>query len=185
MLNEQDAYIEEIMDYLDLVIYCKCPFGKITQESKVPVIGRRDFLKDQTYDLRYFETGSALFVFIWSRNLWKSKAPSVGFGVEDTVPLALEFSVEASSDLEAEDFVVSNLSGGEFPCCAAKGDDVDWEGMALTVVSIDGGRDRPKGIENVFASLANDGKDEDDVIAVADGAVLSGEDASGEAGEEI
>ena len=49
--------------------------------------------------------------------------------------------------------------------------------MALAVVSIDGGRDRPKGIENVFASLANDGKDDDDVLAFSDGAV-SGDDGS-------
>ena len=145
------------------------------------------FLKDRTYDLRYFETGSALFVFIWSRNLWKSKAPSVGFGIGDTVPLPLEFSVEDSSDLEVEDFDVSSLSGGEFPCCVAKGDDVDWGSMALAVISIDGGRDRPNGIENVFASAANDGKDDDDVIAAADGAgpFVSGDDDSGEAGEEM
>jgi hypothetical protein len=128
--------------------------------------------ENQTYDFRYLETGSALFVFIWSRNRWKSKAPSVGFGVGDTVPLPLEFSVEDSSDLEAEDFALSNLSG------------VDWESMVLAVASIDCGRGRPKGIENVFASAANDGKDDDDVIAVVDGAE-SGDDASGDVGEEM
>ena len=69
----------------------------------------------------------------------------------------------------------------------AKGDDVDWGSMALAVISIDGGRDRPNGIENVFASAANDGKDDDDVIAAADGAgaFVSGDDDSGEAGEEM
>ena len=82
---------------------------------------------------------------------------------------------------------MSNLSGRESPYCVGKGDDVDWETMPLAVASIDGGRDRPKGIENVFASLANEGKDDDDAIAVADGAevMLSGDDASGGAGEEI
>ena len=79
------------------------------------------------------------------------------------------------------------VSGGEFPCCAGKGDDVDWESITLAVASIDGGRDRPKGIENVFASAANDGKDDDDVIALADGAeaIVSGDDASGDVGEEM
>lgn len=97
------------------------------------------------------------------------------------------FSVEDSSDLEAEDFTVSNLSCGELPCCAAKGDDVDGESMVLAVASRDGGRGRLKGIENVFASAANDGKDDDDVIAVADGAeaIVSGDDASGDVGEEM
>jgi hypothetical protein len=89
----------------------------------------------------------------------------------------------------AEGFAVSNLSRGELPCCEEKGDDVDWESMVLAVVSIDGGRDRPKGIENVFASAANDGKDDDDVIAVVDGAEATAlaNDASGdsEAGEEM
>ena len=47
-----------------------------------------------------------------------------------TVPL-LEFSAEDSSDLEAEYFAVSNVSGGEIPCCEAKGDDEDWESMAF------------------------------------------------------
>jgi hypothetical protein len=161
--------------------------AKLLKNLKYPVIGWRDYLKDQTYDLRYLETGSALFVFIWSRNRWKSKAPSVGFGIGDTVPLPLGFRVEDSSDLEAEDFVVSNLSGTEFPCCAAKGDDVDEGSMVLAVASIDVGRDRPKGIENVFASAANDGKDDDDVIADADGAeaIGSGDDVSGDVGEEM
>ena len=60
---------------------------------------------------------------------------------------------------------------------------MDW---ALAVVSIDGGRDRPKGIENVFASAANDGKDDDDVIAfVGAGAIVSGDDDSGDVGEEM
>ena len=82
---------------------------------------------------------------------------------------------------------MSNPSGGEFPCCVAKEEEVDWEVMALAVTSIDGGRDRPKGIENVFASAANDGKDDDDVIAVADGAeaIVSGDGASGDVGEEM
>ena len=64
---------------------------------------------------------------------------------------------------------------------------MDWGSMALEVASIDGGRDRPKGIENVFASAANDGKDDDDVIAFVDGAeaIVSGDDASGDVGEEM
>ena len=59
--------------------------------------------------------------------------------------------------------------------------------MDLAVASIDGGRGRPKGIEKVFASAANDGKDDDEVIAVVDGAeaIVSGDDASGDAGEEM
>ena len=81
-----------------------------------------------------------------------------------------------------------SLSDGEFPCCEVKGDDVDWECMAFAVASIDGGRDRPKGNEKVFASAANDGKDDDDdVIVVGDGAeaIVSGDDASGDVGEEM
>lgn len=94
----------------------------------------------------------------------------------DAVPLPLGFGV---ADLEADNFPVSNLSGGGFPGCD---DDVDEESVALAVTSIDGGRDRPKGIENVFARAANDGKDDDDVVAVADGAEadVSGDDAVGE-----
>ena len=79
---------------------------------------------------------------------------------------------------------MSNLSGGEFLCCA--GDDVN-ESISLAVASRDGGRVRLKGIEKVFASAANDGKDDDDVIAVADGAeaIVSGDDASGDVGEDM
>ena len=59
--------------------------------------------------------------------------------------------------------------------------------MNLAVASIDSGRGRPKGIENVFASAAKDGKDDDDVIAVGDDAeaIVSGDDASGDVGEEM
>ena len=32
---KKDTYIEEVIDYLDLVIYRKRPFGKITQKSGV------------------------------------------------------------------------------------------------------------------------------------------------------
>lgn len=157
--------------------------AKLLKNLKYPVIGWKIFLKDHTYDLRYFETGSALFVFIWSRNRWKSKAPSVGFGIGDTVPLPLGFGV---GDSEAEDFAVCNFSGGGFPCCAGK-EDGDGECTTLAVASRDGGRARPKGIENDFARAANDGKDDDDVIEVVDNgeAVVSGDDASADVGEEM
>jgi hypothetical protein len=125
-------------------------------------------VENHTYDLRYFETGSALFVFIWSRNRWKSKAPSVGLGIGDAVPLPLGFGVP-------------DLSGGE------KDDDVDGESMDLAAVSRDGGRGRPKGIENVFARAANDGKEDEDLKEVADNAeaVESGDDASSGTGDEM
>jgi hypothetical protein len=100
----------------------------------------------------------------------------------DAVLLPLGFGV---ADLEADNFPVSNLSGGGFPGC--DDDDVDEESVALAVTSIDGGRDRPKGIENVFARAANDGKGDDDVIAVADGteAAVSGDGVSGGVGGEM
>lgn len=82
---------------------------------------------------------------------------------------------------------MSNLSDGEFSCCVAKEDDVDGEGTGLAIASKDSGRGRPKGIENVLAIAANDGKDDEDVVAVADignaEAIVSGDDASGDVGE--
>ena len=106
----------------------------------------------------------------------------MGFGIGDAAPLPLGFGV---ADVEAENFPASNLSGGEIPGCAGK-EDVDEGSMDLAVASIDDGRGRPKGIENVFARAVNDGKDDDDVIAVVDGteADVSGDDASGDVGEE-
>lgn len=82
---------------------------------------------------------------------------------------------------------MSNVSGGCFPCCAAEEDGFDEEGTALVVPSRDSGRGLPKGIENVFARVANDGKDDEDVV-VAAGAVettASGDDTSEYVGEEM
>ena len=40
-----------------------------------------------TYDLRYLETGSADFDFIWSKNFWKSNCASPGLLMGEAVPL--------------------------------------------------------------------------------------------------
>lgn len=85
------AHFKKISDKFDLVVRGERLLGEIRQEAIVPAqcketrrkqeatLGPRQVGDQGRTDLRrYFETGSALFVFIWSRKTWKSNGTSAG-----------------------------------------------------------------------------------------------------------
>lgn len=116
-------------------------------------------LRVMAYDLRYLDTGSALRVFIWSKNLWKSNEPSLGLGDEGPLPVRLGVDVP-----ELGRFPVSLGAS----CCAAKEAAVVGEGIALTGASVDTGRGLTSGMANDLAKAASEGKEEGDAIGTAD-----------------
>lgn len=111
-------------------------------------------LKKDTHDRRYFETGSALFVFIWSKNFWKSKPPSFGLETGDPGPLPGWF---------AGAFPVS----GRASCCDANVDKVEGEGTAFADASSDCGRGRSGNAKLLARELKEGNGDDEDVGTVA------------------
>ena len=119
------THVEEVIDELHLICHGKRAFREVAQEPVDPnlesVISIRK--EARSYERRYFATGSALFIFIWSKNFWKSN----GGG---SFSLLLARVVGVLLLLSPSPGVVGTVREC---CCDANEDNVAGEGTAVAV----------------------------------------------------